>query len=70
MQMKSEMDSMVPMSANDRKKVTLSAIDTARKFLRYALVEVDFEYHWLTDEEKAIVTSKEFEVMVEQFKLR
>jgi len=56
---------------NSRAKASLpiSAIDTARKFLRYALVDVNFTYWNLTDTERALCTEEEFNRMVQFFKI-
>ncbi len=55
---------------NDRVTVTLSALETARRLLRYSLNDVRFDYNQLTDTEKGLCTQHEFDVMVKQLKLR
>lgn len=54
----------------DRSRLTLEAIEAARKLLRYAFVEIEFKYELLTETERTLTTKEEFDLMVSQFRLK
>ena len=64
------MDNMKPFDAKGKAALTLSAIDTARKLLRYAFLEVDFQYNDLTTTEQELCSQQEFDNMVRVFRLQ
>jgi GH18 family chitinase len=64
------MDNMTPFDSKSKARLAIKTIDTVRKFLRYALVDIDFKYSNLTEEEKSFCSEQEFDNMVKSFRLQ
>jgi len=64
------MDNMTPFDRSAKAELPLSVLDTARKFLRYGLIDILFIYDDLTATEKSFCTKEEFNRMVSALRLR
>jgi hypothetical protein len=58
------------LNVEDINSLSVEVINTARKLLRYYLIELDFNYAQLRKIEHKLVTKQEFDNLVKQFQLK